>query len=106
MPFSVKALTVPLSINTTWSYLFEWYGKEKYGILPVWSEKPAEGFPGNLSYSTSRSVLPNTQFVIIEPLNGIWRGDIETFFSEESYFTKVIEEKEFGTIVVQKREKI
>ena len=106
LPFSVKALSIPLNINTTWSYLFEWYGKEKYGTLPVWSEKPAEGFPGNLSYSISRSVLPKTQFVIIEPLVGVREGDIERFFQEESYFTKVIEEKEFGTIVVQKREKI
>ena len=28
-PFSVNALSIPLYINTTWSFLFEWYGLQK-----------------------------------------------------------------------------
>lgn len=104
--FAVKALGVPLNINTTWSYLFEWYGYQKYGYLPTWSEKPAEGFPGGLPYSTKRSVLSGNQYIIVEPLNGIPKAEIEKFFAQESYFTKLEEEKEFGTILVQKRSKI
>lgn len=104
--FSVKSLGIPLMVNTTWSYLFEWYGKEKYGFVPIWTEKSAEGFPGNLKFETKRSDLPNTQFVIIEPLIGMQGRDIEDFFREESYFTKVIEEKKFETITVQKRIRI
>ena len=104
--FAVKGVTMPFYINTTWSYLFEWYGKENYDYLPIWSVKPAEGFPGNLVYESSRSRLPSTQFVIIEPLNGIRDVDKTKFFAEESYFTKIVEEKEFGTITIQKREKI
>ena len=105
-PFTVNALTVPLNINTTWSYLFEWYGEENYDYLPIWSVKPAEGFPGNLAYESSRSKHPDTLFVIIEPQNGIREVDKNKFFAEESYFTKIVEEKEFGTITIQKREKI
>src|SRR3990172_9594305 len=105
-PLIVKALTVPLKINTTWGYLFEWYGEKNYGYLPVWSEKPAEGFGGSLPYVTKRSELPDTQFIIIEPVNGIPKSEIDKFFNEESYFTKLVEEKDFGTIVVQKRMKI
>ena len=68
--------------------------------------KPAEGFPGNLPYESSRSKLPETQFLIIEPTIGISQSYLENFFKEENYFTKLVEEKKFGTIIVQKRLKI
>lgn len=104
--FSVKSIGIPLQVNTTWSYLFEWYGKEKYGFIPTWIGKPAEGFPGNLEFETKRSDLPKTQYVVIEPLIGVQDSDISIFFREENYFTKLVEEKKFGTITVQKRIKI
>lgn len=102
-PFAVNALTIPLSINTTWSYLFEWYGSQKYGYLPIWSVKSTQGFLGNLQFETKRSELPKAQFVIIEPTVGIKQIDIDNFFNTENIFSKVVEEKSFGTIVVQKR---
>ena len=104
--FSVASLGVPLKINTTWSYLFEWYGYKTYGYLPIWSEKPPLGFPGNLSYKEKRSDLPLTQYIIIEPTIGINEGYIEKYFSEENYFSRIVEEKDFGSIAVQKRIKI
>ncbi len=102
-PFAVNALTIPLNVNTTWSFLFEWYGKGYFGYLPVWSGKPAEGFPGGLPYLSERSKLPETQFSIVESTLGIRDHDKERFFVEENYFTSLVEEKKFGTIVVQKR---
>lgn len=104
--FAVGALTIPLSINTTWSYLFEWYGKEKYNYLPLWVGPAASGYLGNISIITDRSKLPENQFLIIEPTVGIREQYKEDFFHEESYFTKIIEEKKFGTITVQQRRKI
>ncbi len=103
-PFAVGALTVPLSINTTWDYLFNWYGKEEYGYLPVWIGPKAEGYPGNLTTINSRSNLPKKQFLIIEPTIGIRKFDIDNFLRVEGYFTKIVEEKKFGTISVQLRE--
>lgn len=103
-PFAVGALTVPLSINTTWSYLFDWYGKEKYGYLPLWIGPTASGYAGNLKVIDAKSKLPEKQFLIIEPTTGIREGDKENFFREEGYFTKVMEEKKFGTITVQLRQ--
>ncbi len=105
-PFAARGLTVPFNINTTWSYLFEWYGFEKYGYVPTWAEKPAEDFPGNMPYMVDRSKLPETQYIISESENGIRDNDKNTFFTEEDYFSKLIEEKKFGTITVQKRIKI
>lgn len=103
-PFAVGGLTIPLSINTTWSYLFEWYGQDKYGYLPFWIGPAASGYAGNLKVITARTMLPKKQFLIIEPTVGIREGDKEKFFREEGYFTKSIEEKKFGTITVQLRQ--
>lgn len=35
-PFAINAVTFPLYYNGLWSYLFSWYGKEKYGFMPTW----------------------------------------------------------------------
>lgn len=102
-PFSVNALTVPLKINTTWSYLFEWYGESQYHYLPVWGGEVAVGFPGNLKVITQRSALPELRYVISEPPMGINPYEKEKFFREENYFSKVTEEKNIGVFVVQKR---
>lgn len=105
-PFSVNALTVPVNVNTTWGYLFEWYGEKKYGNLPVYGGDAAEGYKGNLKVVKARSELPDSQFLIIEPTLGIRESFRDNFFREESYFTKILEEKKFGVITVQKRQKI
>ncbi|KKS65378.1 hypothetical protein A3A14_04610 [Candidatus Daviesbacteria bacterium RIFCSPLOWO2_01_FULL_43_38] len=104
--FSINALTIPLNVNTTWSYLFEWYGRGKYHYLPTYGGDAAEGYKGNLKSVKARSELPDLQFLIIEPTLGIRESFRSNFFREESYFTKIIEEEKFGSITVQKRQKI
>lgn len=104
--FAVKAVTMPFHINSTWSYLFEWYGKNKYGYLPIWGGKNALGYPGNLPVENAQDKLPNTRYVIIEPTRGIRPGLIDDFLTEEGYFSKVVSEQKIGQFVVQKREKI
>ncbi len=105
-PFAVNGLTIPLAVNTTWSYLFEWYGQKTYHSLPVWGGEAAGGFAGNLKIVSARDKLPKKQFLIIEPMIGINQYDSDNFFRIEGYFTKVVEEQKFGTIIVQQREKI
>lgn len=34
--FSINAVTYPLYYNGMWAYLYNWYGKERYGYLPGW----------------------------------------------------------------------
>lgn len=103
--FSINAVTIPYNVNTTWSYLFEWYGQKTYGYVPMWAGKPAAGFEGSLEYIDARSAGPQIHFLIIEPLRGISQGLVERYISEENIFTKVVEEKQFGELVVQKRVK-
>lgn len=105
-PFAVSALTVPLNVKTTWDYLFNWYGSSKYYYLPVWGYEAAEGFKGNLEVETDRAKLPIKRFMIIEPTVGIEEYKKVNFLKEEGYFSKVLDEKKFGTITVQEREKI
>ena len=102
-PFAVKAITMPYLVNTTWSYLFEWYGKKTYGYLPVWGGEAASGYSGNLEVQRAQDKLPDRRYLIIEPSRGIPAHLINNFLQEESYFSKVVEEKKIGEFTVQKR---
>lgn len=105
-PFAVNALSVPLNVNIVWSYVFEQYGAKKYGYLPVWGGNAASGYAGHLKVETSRSELPMTQYLIIEPIRGIEKYMVDDFMNVEDIFTRSNEEKQFGLIKVQKRQRI
>lgn len=102
-PFTVKAVTLPFYINSTWSYLFEWYGKQKYGYLPIWGGKNAAGYPGNLIVEEAQDKLPSKRYLIIEPVRGIPIHLIDGYLKEENYFTNLQEERKIGSFIVQKR---
>lgn len=104
-PFAINAVTIPYQINTTWSYLFEWYGKSKYGYLPIWSSETAIGYAGNLPLQTNRSLLPAKRFTIIEPDRGLDSRLKKQYLEKENIFTTVVSEKKFGRLTLQIREK-
>lgn len=102
-PFAIKAVTLPFYINSTWSYLFEWYGKQRYGYLPIWGGKNAIGYPGNLPVEEAQDKLPDKRYLIIEPIRGIPTHLINAYLEEESYFTNLQEERKIGSFIVQTR---
>lgn len=108
LPIVVSATTMPLKINTTWAYLFNWYGQKKYGTIPNWAGGTALGFPGDLPAWKSQEE-DYAFYSIIEPKRGVGQGHIDSFLSEQAQYGEIVEEKtwgnnEYNMLVVQKRQ--
>lgn len=93
--FVVSALTMPLKINTTWAYLFNWYGRTRYGYAPVWAGEAAPGYPGYLSpwHEGGSEVI---MFNVVEPTRGVRFAFVEQFLAEQEKYGKVTDKKIFG----------
>ena len=102
-PFSVNALTMPFNINTVWSYMFEKYGNQTYGYVPVWGGDAAQGYPGKITVEKNGSKLPQKRFFIIEPNRGIPQYLIDGLQKDEDVFSKKIKEEKIGEFIVQSR---
>lgn len=99
-PFTIKTLTNPLYINTTWAYLYEQYGKNKYGYLPYFDGRSQKGYLGSLP---ERNFDTDIRYLIIEPQEGIPKIYVTKIIYEEDRVSDIIEEKKFGKFILQKR---
>ena len=100
--FTTNSLTSPLWIDIVWTYLYKWYGVENYGFAPEWNGKDQIGQLDSLQKVSASTKL---YFLILEPMDGIPPKYLEQTIQEEDAVSTLIEEKRFGTIVVQKRQK-
>ncbi len=102
-PFSINSLTSPLWINVVWTYLYKWYGQPKYGYVPTWHGRDQAGIIDSLSVDNKKT---NDYFLIIEPMGGIPMRYLDETIGEENVHSKLIEDKYFGELRVQKRIRI
>ncbi len=100
--FSFCAVTQPAFINSTWAYLFEWYGENKYGYLPYWS-----GTEQNPQFSDTEiqkeGEFKETRFIIYEPHIS---KDSELYVSTKLFAdrtTELIESKQINEFIIEKR---
>lgn len=98
--FVINSITNPLYINTTWAYLYEVYGKNKYGYIPYWDGRSQVGYLGTLPIKKQDTKY---RYLIIEPSTGIPTIYFAKIKYEEDRFSDIVEEKKFGNIIVQKR---
>lgn len=102
--FYVNTVTNPLFINTTWSYLFDWYGKSKYGYMPVWYGYPQDGVYGSaITYNKISSQVGKTLYLIVEPSTGIPQEYIKGHSRFEDLRSQKIAEKRIGEFTIEKR---
>lgn len=100
--FSINSLTLPLWTNTTWAYLYGWYGQSKYGYLPEFYGKDQIGMPGEKELK--RTAEPrNISFFIIEPNTGIPPYFFSKEIADEDGRTKLEKEFDYGDLKMQLR---
>ncbi len=102
-PFSINTLTSPLWINIVWTYLYKWYGQDKYGYLPTFHGRDQIGILDSLKPDKGDT---KNYFLILEPMGGIPTRYLEETIGQEDSYSKLISEVNFGELRVQERLKL
>lgn len=106
--FIVNSVTAPLFANTTWDYVFNYYGKSKYGFLPIWEGFPQNDFAGaKVAYTNKiKNYRGLTFFLIKEPKTAIPQEYFLKYENYENLRSKKIKEINIGGIIIEKRKMI
>jgi hypothetical protein len=102
-PFSISSYTNPYGYNTTWSYLYHWYGLKTYGYLPKFYGPDQSGLFGDGLLVKSAKPLP-IHFTIVEPITGVPTIIRDTFMNEQDAASATPSATyHFGSVDVQER---
>jgi hypothetical protein len=99
--FTVRVTSMPYKVQTVWAYLFNWYGKQKYGYLPYYQTGNTLGFEGNLPEPKDGTTC--VRYLLKEPSGGIPKELFEEDEREENLFSKVVETTRVGGFVLESR---
>jgi len=99
--FSISTLTLPYGYNTTWAYLYDWYGAQ-LGEVPSWYGPTQAGiFAGNKLEEVSS---PQGLHFSIAEYQEFAPGHFQIEFADkQSVAGEVQETQQFGDFTVQKR---
>ena len=98
--FTINTITNPLYINTTWAYLYEFYGESKYKFLPYWDGRDQRGYLGDLPLTTKPTDI---RYLIIEPTTGISDFFVKEAINAENTKSISVSRLKVGNFVIEKR---
>jgi len=98
--FSICSISEPLFMNTTWSFLYATYGKQKYGYLPYWTGQTQILNDSFIPYAHKKYA---TKFIIQEPMQGIPDYAPKSTIYIEDKQNEFIKTEKFGFYIVQQR---
>ncbi len=102
--FALNTVTNPLFVNSTWSYLLDWYGKRRYGYMPVWAGYPLNDVGSDIKFADHKgSVIGLPFYLIIEPGPGVPDLYVKAYSKYEDLRSRLLERKNIGTFTVEKR---
>ncbi len=102
--FAINSVTNPLYVNSTWAYLFDWYGRKKFGYMPVWLGYPLDDVGRDIKFSHfNGEQQDNLLYLIIEPVGGIPIHYVNGYIEYENTRSKILIETKIGNFIVQKR---
>ena len=98
--FSICTITEPLFMNTTWSFLYDWYGKNKYGYVPYWSGSKQYMNKNNLPDDVDHTQL---RFLLFENQGGIPDHAWPSALFAEDQLSTLEDEVKIGNMTIQMR---
>lgn len=101
-PFSFSSFTSPYDYNTTWAYLYSWYGNKTYAYTPKFIGPSQVGIFGWDLLEEDNHVI-NPHFALYEPLGGIAEHLLKLFVDRQNSFSSKKIENQFGSMIVEER---
>ncbi|NLG06503.1 MAG: hypothetical protein GX559_02270 [Candidatus Pacebacteria bacterium] len=102
-PFSFSSFTAPYDYNTTWAYLYGWYGNKTYSYTPKFIGPSQTGIFGGDLLEEDKIPDQGPHFALYEPLGGIAEHLLKNFVDRQNGFSIKQSEKLFGSMAVEER---